>query len=91
LFFQRFRKRWNFCRSANRRPRKSCPQPEGFYIEEQTILGNLWLILLLAWVVANAWYFVTRPNHPVAGLLISLLVLAVVIGVAQLFKEEKLS
>jgi hypothetical protein len=46
------------------------------------------LILLLAWVVANAWDFVTRPNHPVAGLLVSLLALAVVIGVTQLFKKK---
>jgi hypothetical protein len=46
------------------------------------------MFLLVAWVVINAWDFIIRANHPAARLLISLLVLAVVVGILQLFKKK---
>jgi hypothetical protein len=46
------------------------------------------MFLVVAWVVTNAWDFVIRANHPAARLLVSLLVLAVVVGIVQLFKKK---
>ncbi len=58
-------------------------------MKDRPFLDIFLVALMIGSVVANAWDFFFRPEHPVSSIVTGLLVLAtLVVGCAHVFKKE---
>jgi hypothetical protein len=58
-------------------------------MKDKAFLDIFLVVLLIGSVVANAWDFLFRPDHPVSSIVTSLLGLAtLVVGCLHVFKKE---